>query len=535
MPLPRLKYNDNNLYPGPEGAKREREFMNETNPKDIFTATCVQLQDIDEEIGKLMDEGLLGLTVDDEPVPVITVDNERWAEFAKTWHIQNEDRNISPPLITIRRTGEEAGTRLGTKWTIPNRKHFTTLEVPTFENGIVGKRLFQVTQPTDIDALYEIRLIALYKEDTTQMAENFMREFSGRQLYIKVKGHYFRTTLEDTGNEDTMGEIDADRYYVRIFNIRVMGFVQRLEDFKEIDVPNRIITLTEVQGETIAHTSQSIVAATAKQPVIGSAVGISGPKVFPASNSGRGSSIIGVRIDATTNTLVIATTTEEFSASLSEIGGDTIRSISLVDGQTLRITTNKGVIQTDLSPIIPEQVKVTGASFNAASRVLNINNSDNTTVSVSIPAPLDKDTKIVSGDYSVDTRSLRLNGSDGTIVSIDLSQVSPEEVGDTIESLALNETELTITTDKGTHTVNLETLNPLYNVGTLEYFQGFTLDDITNVTNNANWNQSGNGEYIGPSLTTNHRAVFEVYASADSAGALYSTDGLGNVNRYFSN
>jgi hypothetical protein len=258
MPYPRLRKNDNNLYPGPEGAQRDRELQDETNEKDVFTPYAVELRDIDEQIAVLLETGVLSLTAEGKAVPVVTVDTERWAEFAKTWQIQNSDNNINPPLITVRRTKEEVGTMMGPRFSIPNKKYMTTLRVPTFENGIAGFRLFQMRQPTRIDCLYEVRLIALVKEDVDQMSQNFLREYTDRQLYIKVKGYYFPTVLEDMDDENTMEDIDADRYYIKIFNIRAMGFVQREEDFQEIDAPNRIITVTEVNGTQLERTAVSI-------------------------------------------------------------------------------------------------------------------------------------------------------------------------------------------------------------------------------------------------------------------------------------
>lgn len=538
MAIPRLKQNDNNIYPGPEGAAREREFLNETNPKDIFTEYCIQLADIDEEIAKLLDTGPLGLTADGNPVPVVSVDNERWAEFSKTWQLQNGDNNISPPIITVRRIDEQPGTLQGQKWTIPNRKHFTTLKVPTFENGIRGVRLFQMTQPTQIDAIYEVRLIALLKQDISAMTENFLREYNGRQLYINVKGMYFPSTLEDLSKEDTMEEIDADRYYVSIFNIKVQCSIQRLEDFREIDLPNRIITLTELQGEVIAQTSQTIIAPNPEPPRLG--VNVSGAPVFTGGNNngnhGIGNDITDFRLDNVTKELFITTKQSEFMVDLSDIGGDSIESVGFNQiSNILTINTKGGARQVDLSSLaVDTNTTVTSASFNSSTRVLTIGKSDGTSVTTTIPLPvIPPSVTLVSGTYSPATKDLTLQDSEGDTVIIDLSQVAPDEVGDTIESVALDDTTLTITTDKGTHDVDLSTLNPLTGATTLDYFQGFTPEDVTNITNEANWNLGGNGEYTGPALTTNHRAVHEIYATVDSAGAMYSTDGQGRVNRYF--
>jgi len=386
MAVPRLKKNDNNLYPGPEGAQREREFTNETNPKDIFTEYCIQLADIDEEIAKLLDTGSLGLTVEGNPVPVIQVDNERWGEFAKTWQLQNGDNNISPPLITVRRTDEQVGTLLGQKWTIPNRKHFTTLKVPTFENGIRGVRLFQMTQPTSIDAIYEIRLIALYKEDTTAMAENFLREYNGRQLYINVKGKYFPTLLEEMSKEDTMEEIDADRYYVRIFNVKVQCSIQRLEDFREIDLPNRIITLTELQGEVIAQTSQTIIAPSPEPPSLG--VNVSGAELFGGASgySGRNNGgIVDIHFNNVTKMLIITTISGDYNVDLSTLMDD----VTVQDAQFNPVTKVLSIRSTDgniVEVAIPAEpaIRVTALTFNNGSKELSIRSSDGNAVSTSL-------------------------------------------------------------------------------------------------------------------------------------------------------
>ena len=394
MAVPRLKQNDNNLYPGPAGAEREREFTNETNPKDIFTEYCIQLADIDEEMAKLVDTGPLGLTSEGKPVPVIEAGGERWAEFSKTWQLQNGDNNIAPPLITVRRTDEKAGTLLGQKWTIPNRKHFTTLKVPTFENGIRGVRLFQMTQPTSIDAIYEIRLVALTQEDTTAMAENFLREYSGRQLYINVKGKYFPTTLEDMGKEDTMEEIDADRYYIRIFNIKVQCSIQRLEDFREIDLPNRIITLTELQGEVVAQTSQTIIAPLPQPPSLG--VNVSGVDPFNGSisqgNNGRGNGIVDLYFDIVSKTLVLET-----------LGGK---------------------YQVDLT-ILLDDTSITDADFNTDTKLLSLRCSDGRIISVIIPA--EPSVFVTGTTFSNTTKALTIKSSNGSVISTSLLSLVPAQ------------------------------------------------------------------------------------------------------------
>lgn len=258
MSLPNRIFPDKQLYVKNEGKARVSELMAMVDENSTNLPQAVGIYNIDEAFIEMVTTGTLSVTIDGNPVPVIMLGNERWAEYGKIWKFVNEDKNITPPFITIKRASETTGTMLGKHYTIPNKKVFTYKKIPTFINGILGFDLYQIPQPTPIDITYEISLFTHYISDVNTILTTFLSNYSDRQLYINVHGHYFPTVLEEIGNEDTHEEVEGDRYFVKTFTIMCMAHIQNTEDMKIIPAINRIITSGEIDEEQFFRISQQI-------------------------------------------------------------------------------------------------------------------------------------------------------------------------------------------------------------------------------------------------------------------------------------
>lgn len=258
MPLPNRIFPDKQLYVKKEGKARVDELMDMTDENSTNLPQAVGIYQIDAAFIDLVTTGDLSITVEGERVPVIMLGNERWAEYGKIWKYVNEDKNITPPFITIKRASEAPGTMLGKRFTIPNKRVFTYKKVPTFRNGIRGYDLYQIPEPTPIDITYEISMFTHMLEDVNTVVASFVSNYSDRQLYINVHGHYFPTKLEEIGNEDTQEEVEKDRYYVKTFTVLCMAYIQSTEDMKLIPAISRIITSGEIDEEEFFRISQQI-------------------------------------------------------------------------------------------------------------------------------------------------------------------------------------------------------------------------------------------------------------------------------------
>jgi len=214
------------------GMDRIEELMLKTDTKTNFLPKNVEFEDADLELFKDVKEGQFKLIVEGETVPAFYLENERWGEFSKTWKFMDEDKNVPTPYITVRRTGKADGTRMGTKWRIPQPRHFSYLDVPIMDDGQVINLRYKIPQPVNVDLLYEVRLFTKYRVDFNAYDEQVFRTFASRQHYIWLKGAPVPVHLESTDEANTIENIDGDRFYVGVYNMRVLSFIQNEKEFE---------------------------------------------------------------------------------------------------------------------------------------------------------------------------------------------------------------------------------------------------------------------------------------------------------------
>lgn len=214
------------------GFDRIEELMRAADTKTKFLPRTIKFEDIDLEVKNFIDEGELRLVIDGNKVPVFYLENDRWGEFSKTWKFMDEDKNVPTPYVTIRRTDKKPGTRLGTKWRIPQGRTFRFLDVPILDEGQIINLRFKMPEPTNVDLSYEVRLFTKYRVDVNEYDKLMLKTFASRQGYIFVKGNPMPLLLENLEEANTIENIDGDRYYVSIYQIKALGFIQNEEEFE---------------------------------------------------------------------------------------------------------------------------------------------------------------------------------------------------------------------------------------------------------------------------------------------------------------
>ena len=127
------------------GFDRIAELMAKTDVDTKYLPRTILLEDLDQALNDYVELDGMQLTIDGKLVPTFYLDNDRWGEFSKTWKFVDNDKNVPTPYITIRRIDKQAGTRLGTKYRIPQPRKFRYINVPILDNGQIIYIQFKMT------------------------------------------------------------------------------------------------------------------------------------------------------------------------------------------------------------------------------------------------------------------------------------------------------------------------------------------------------------------------------------------------------
>jgi len=236
-----------NVYPPIPGDVEVQKLMDQTDENTTFLPTSISLEDIDMAVNECLNNGKLELFTisngsDRTKVPVIFMSNERWGEFSKTWKFIDDNYNLVPPFVTLKKNEILKGTYLGERYNIPNKRTFQYLKTPYYEDNSYGYIIYKIPQPTAINLTYDVKLFTRYLVDVNEIAELYFNQFSDRQLYIDVNGHYMQINLEESGSDNTLNDIDGERFYVKTFNLLVKGYILKKSDFEVVKTIRQIKT-----------------------------------------------------------------------------------------------------------------------------------------------------------------------------------------------------------------------------------------------------------------------------------------------------
>ena len=175
-------------------------------------------------------------------VPIIYLSQELWSERKMNWRDMRAEggEEIGRPFIAIVRTSVKRGTAPN-RFTIPNKKKFTFIKVPTFDGTLKGYDIYKIPQPTHIDIGYEIKFVSHYVEDVDDFNEMiFNRAYSSGQGYMNINGYYISSKMEDPSDESTIDDISAERIYQISVPITVFGKIVDPSEFEKINTIKKI-------------------------------------------------------------------------------------------------------------------------------------------------------------------------------------------------------------------------------------------------------------------------------------------------------
>ncbi len=246
MGLPKKNKKNVNINPDKTGNDKRKELFEDISDNGTYLPKGVLHEDMDKSFVDFIETGI-DLSLAGEKVPVIFLTIQRWAEFAKTWQYSDEYKNIKIPFITVvRKPDAQVGTNQAGYFNIPGKPTFTYMKVPTWDGNRKGMDIYKIPQPVPIDLIYEVRLFCNRMRDLNKMNMKFIQTFSPQQHYIKVNGHPMPLMMDSIGDESVINNLDERKYYVQMFNIKMMGYLLDEEDFEVNPAISRAVTLVEV-------------------------------------------------------------------------------------------------------------------------------------------------------------------------------------------------------------------------------------------------------------------------------------------------
>ena len=221
------------------GMDRIEQLMRETDTDTKYLPRTILLEDIDQGLFDYVSKEGMKAVIDNKEVPTFYLDNDRWGEFSKTWRFTDNDNNVPTPYITVRRIDKQAGTRLGTKYRVPQPRKFRYMNVPIMDAGQIIYLQFKMPEPTNVDMIYEVALFTKYRVDVNQYDEQVLKNFASRQDYINIKGNPLPLLFEGFAESNPIENIDGDRFFVSKYALKILGFIQDEKEFEIVKTLRR--------------------------------------------------------------------------------------------------------------------------------------------------------------------------------------------------------------------------------------------------------------------------------------------------------
>lgn len=242
-----------NINPEKIGIPRRQEILDGIADNGTFLPKGVLEEDMDQTFLEFLnlDTGL-SVSVDGEKVPVIFLTIQRWVEFTKTWQFSDKYKDIKLPFITvIRKPDIQQGNNQAGLWNIPGNNTYTYMKIPTWDGIRQGIDLYKIPQPTSVDLTYEVRLFTNKMKDLNKFNRKIQRAFQSRQCYINVNGHPMPIHLENIGDESNIEDFENRRFYVQMFEMKLLGYILDEDDYEVIPTLNRTILTMEIEKTNI--------------------------------------------------------------------------------------------------------------------------------------------------------------------------------------------------------------------------------------------------------------------------------------------
>lgn len=250
MPLPKIKKNipltqSKTLLP------RRQELVDKINRDGTYLPKSILHADLDGGFLNFVKTDLKTV-VDGKVIPMvdILVTTQNWSQFTETWNIQNIDKNVEPPFITVVRIPEvKFGTNPATLYNIPNRKQYFYAQVPTWDGQRHGADIYKIPQPVPVDITYNVKIVCNRMRELNSFNKNVIEMFASKQAYTVIKGHYIPIVMGNISDESVL-DLEKRKYYVQSYEFILLGFLIDEDEFEVSPAISRVLQVVEFETQT---------------------------------------------------------------------------------------------------------------------------------------------------------------------------------------------------------------------------------------------------------------------------------------------
>jgi hypothetical protein len=255
MGIPKRKnminvYGGKDTYQGEGILKRREELLGMITKSDSFLPDSILHDDLDRGMLDYV-KNTFKVVSDGVQIPVIDkiLTIQRWGEFSNNWEFSDSDGNVKLPFITIiRKPDVQYGTNPSIQRTIPDRHQFHYATVPTWNGNSMGADIYKIPQPIPCDITYDITIVCNKFRDLNKFNKLVLQNFSSKQDYTQVKGHYIPIILDTIEDNTPMETIDGRRFYMQNYKCIMLGFLIDSDEFEVKPAINRSFIINESMG-----------------------------------------------------------------------------------------------------------------------------------------------------------------------------------------------------------------------------------------------------------------------------------------------
>lgn len=185
------------------------------------------------------------------PVVDIVITTQNWSQFVETWDMQNIDKNVEPPFITVIRTPEvKYGNNPSVMYNIPNRRMYYYMEVPTWDGNRVGADIYKIPQPVPADFKYTVAIVCNRMRELNTFNKKILETFASRQAYQNIKGHYI-PIINDGITDESVLDVEKRKYYIQKYEFTMMGFLIDEDEFEVSPAISRTFQMYELDQRPV--------------------------------------------------------------------------------------------------------------------------------------------------------------------------------------------------------------------------------------------------------------------------------------------
>jgi hypothetical protein len=221
------------------GNERRLEMLGDILKGSTFLPRPVVYADIDRAFKEWVEDSLK-ISYNDKILPTMVLySNQRFTEYSQTWQFTDENKNLILNFKTITRDNNpEYGHIQGGLWNIPGDDRFYPMirKVVLDDNGSESFLDLEMRQPMAIDFMYHVSIFTTNIVTINEFNMLMNDRFKARQAYIKPNEHFMPMTLENISDKSSY-EINDRQFYSQSYDIKVLGYVIKEDDFRVKESP----------------------------------------------------------------------------------------------------------------------------------------------------------------------------------------------------------------------------------------------------------------------------------------------------------